>query len=559
MDWEKLFARHILRRGYDYFLAGKVSLLSEGDDQIIARVVGSDEYDVRVDFDEMGDVIEMECDCPHALSGHHCKHMAAVLYEYYQDRENFKYHPDTKTGNDRSSEDPDNLVDRVDQMILRKFVNELIKHDTVIKDKFHNFIYGGIAHRSLSSYKSEFISIVDVHAGMAGFIDYREADEFVLEVLGFIDNNIAMLVEIRDYSQAFKLIELIIKETRHLEIDDSDGGTYKICEKCRHYLDEIVAVCDLKLKKEIYDWVKIGVNHDNYDLPDDFFDKMLLGDFDEPEFQNERLELVKEKLNQATRVYEQETWPLAYYQDKWALSYLELLERSRVSSPKFEEVYRKYWNIVAVRQFYVDKCIEKNDYAKAIEILHESQEIDHDSRHLVASYSVQLKDLYRKSGDKNNYISQLWQLALNDEPGNLDLYQELKSQYDHQEWTRLRDRILLGLPRHINIAPLLNEDKLYGRLMGYVYERPGLSLVFEYEQVLKPEYSRQILNKYALELDNMAQVSSNRGRYREMVTLLVKMKKFQGGEDLVNSIVSRWREDYRRRRAMMEELNQVFK
>lgn len=557
MDWEELFARHILKRGRDYFLAGKVSVVSEDDSRIIARVVGSDKYDVGVDFDEMGDVIEMECDCPHALSGHYCKHMAAVLYQYYEEQES----DDLDLDNDSTVllEDSDALVDQIDHSLLRGFVNELIRQDASLKSRLLNYVHTIAAKRSLDSYQIEYLNIIDSHSDYDGFVDYDDASYLAAEANSFIENNIGMLLEINEYQRSYEIIAMVISETSQLEIDDSGGEMYFLFEKCFSYLDIILVTGDLKLKRDIFDWVKASIDQDTSYLSDDFFEELLMKSFEDLEFEDDRLDYVKNKLGQFAR-YEQEGGSgVEYHLDKWSVRYLKLLDQSRVKWDLIEEVCRTYWQLVPVRQFCVDKFIEKNDFAKAIEILHESQEIDQDSRHLVASYSVQLKDLYRKSGDKTNYISQLWQLALNDKPGNLELYQELKSQYDHQEWTRLRDRILLGLPRHINIAPLLNEDKLYGRLMGYVYERPGLSLVFEYEQVLKPEYSRQILNKYALELDDMAQVSSNRGRYREMVALLVKMKKFQGGEDLVNNIVVRWREDYRRRRAMMEELNQVFK
>lgn len=81
MNWKKLFAIHILERGYDYYCDDAVENMEISDDIIRADVIGSEDYEVEISLSN-GEVTDMYCSCPYALDGRNCKHMAAVLYEW---------------------------------------------------------------------------------------------------------------------------------------------------------------------------------------------------------------------------------------------------------------------------------------------------------------------------------------------------------------------------------------------------------------------------------------------------------------------------------------------
>ena len=88
-DWEDMFRPHILERGYDYYMTGAVEGLQrpDPDDTFYEAVVdGSRSYHVEIQYDR-GSVMDMQCDCPYAMDGKNCKHMAAVLYEIEEKQE----------------------------------------------------------------------------------------------------------------------------------------------------------------------------------------------------------------------------------------------------------------------------------------------------------------------------------------------------------------------------------------------------------------------------------------------------------------------------------------
>ena len=76
---ERIFPPQIYLRGKDYFKRDKIlEFNSAGNQRIDALVEGSggSEYNVFIDLDEHGNIVDYGCDCPY---GGLCKHLAAVM------------------------------------------------------------------------------------------------------------------------------------------------------------------------------------------------------------------------------------------------------------------------------------------------------------------------------------------------------------------------------------------------------------------------------------------------------------------------------------------------
>lgn len=68
---------NIYSRGYDYWLSGRVKLVSREGDLYHFTVDGTRKYDVTIELDEMGTVVSYACNCPY--DGDLCKHVVACL------------------------------------------------------------------------------------------------------------------------------------------------------------------------------------------------------------------------------------------------------------------------------------------------------------------------------------------------------------------------------------------------------------------------------------------------------------------------------------------------
>ena len=234
-----------------------------------------------------------------------------------------------------------------------------------------------------------------------------------------------------------------------------------------------------------------------------------------------------------------------------------MLQEKKASDEQIKEVCKRYWKNSSVRRYYVDICMKKKEYDHVLQILDECILLDKQYRGLISEYSKKKKEIYLLQGNRSAYIEQLWKLVLEHEPGNLELYRELKKQYTADEWLVKREEIFKKLPAYAHVEKLYKEEKLYDRLLVYVLNPPGLYALQEYEKVLKKEYPEQILNKYKDEVSKMAVHTSDRKNYAHLVFLLRRMQQMKGGSKLVEQIVAEWKIKYKNRPAMMDELRKL--
>ena len=210
-----------------------------------------------------------------------------------------------------------------------------------------------------------------------------------------------------------------------------------------------------------------------------------------------------------------------------------------------------------IRKKYIEKSVNEKNYIRAIEILNESKIIDADFRGLVYDYSVKLKELYKLIGDDTAYKNELWKLISEYDKGNLNIFRELKSLYPVDEWEVKRQIIFDNYKNYYGIEKLYLEEKMYDKLLKVVIESVGLYSLTEYEKVLKPIYEKELLDKYEREVRSMAYRTSDRKFYKQIVSVLERMQKYEKGKELVRNIVTEWRWIYKNRRAMMEELGKL--
>ena len=183
---------------------------------------------------------------------------------------------------------------------------------------------------------------------------------------------------------------------------------------------------------------------------------------------------------------------------------------------------------------------------------------DADYRGLVRDYSQALKNIYHQTGNKEAYRKQLWDLILQDDVGSVDVYKELRGEYEAEEWIHVREEVFSKLPPHAAIDQLYKEDELYDKLLDYVVNAPGLYKLQAYEASLKGIYPDVLLKKYRMELEKMAERTASRKDYQNWVRLLKRMLKIKGGNKVVHQIVDEWKVQYKHRPAMMDELNKLL-
>lgn len=563
MNWKKLFAIHILERGYDYYCDDAVENMEISDDIIRADVIGTEDYEVEISLSN-GEVTEMYCSCPYALDGRNCKHMAAVLYEWsenYMDEEEETERTDllksefTINSYEKKRTAVEELVVGAKEEDVRSFLMSVLTEDEKLLLRFHNMVNKQVTLEDVNNYIRQIDVIADRYLGRNYFISYYEAKGFISELQEIIDEDICSMIDNGNYLSAFEIINYIFVLIGDVDMDDSDGGTGMLADRIYQLWVELLSRVSLEDKDKMFNWFTAHLDGSVIDYLEEYIEQIIMEEFEEKEFAQAKLEFVESMIERSEK--KEPDWSRSYAVGKWAVRYLEMLKVQKASKEQIEEICKRYWNNSSVRRYYIEMYMKKKDYNRVLQVLDESILLDKEYRGLISEYSEKKKEIYRLLGNKNAYLEQLWKLVLEHEPGDLELYRELKKQYSTEEWLVKREEVFKKLPAYANVERLYKEEKLYDRLLVYVLSSPGLYALQEYESVLKKEYPKQILDKYKDEVNKMAVHTSDRKHYSYLVSLLRKMQDIKGGIKLVEIIVGEWKVKYRNRPAMMDELRKL--
>ena len=563
MNWKKLFAIHILERGYDYYCDDAVENMEISDDIIRADVIGTEDYEVEISLSN-GEVTEMYCSCPYALDGRNCKHMAAVLYEWsenYMDEEEETERTDllksefTINSYEKKRTAVKELVVSAKEEDVRSFLMSVLTEDEKLLLRFHNMVNKQVTLEDVNNYIRQIDVIADRYLGRNYFISYYEAKGFISELQEIIDEDICSMIDNGNYLSAFEIINYIFVLIGDVDMDDSDGGTGMLADRIYQLWVELLSKVSPEDKDKMFNWFTAHLDGSVIDYLEEYIEQIIMEEFEEKEFAQAKLEFVESMIERSEK--KESDWSRSYAVGKWAIRYLEMLKVKKASKEQIEEICKRYWNNSSVRRYYIEMYMKKKDYNRVLQVLDESLLLDKEYRGLISEYSEKKKEIYRLLGNKNAYLEQLWKLVLEHEPGDLELYRELKKQYSTEEWLVKREEVFKKLPTYANVERLYKEEKLYDRLLGYVLSSPGLYALQEYESVLKKEYPKQILDKYKDEVNKMAVHTSDRKHYSYLVSLLRKMQDIKGGIKLVEIIVGEWKVKYRNRPAMMDELRKL--
>lgn len=576
MNWQKLFASHILERGYDYYCDGAVENIEIGRDDLRADVVGTEDYEVEISLND-GKVIDMYCSCPYATGGNNCKHMAAVLYEWTADIMDEDEPEDTDNEDMDDDEDAESmdlfepavtvcdykkksaavekLVTSAERDIVQAFLVSVLAEDKKLLLRFRNMVNKCATNEDVEDYFEQIDEIADRYLGRDHFINYYQAYDFMLELEEIIDKDVRRMIDNGSHISAFHVMNHIFVLLGNVDMDDSGGETSMLAEQIYQLWLELLTKVNAQDKRKMFIWFTTHMDGSVIDYLEEYIEQIIMEEFKEPEYEQDKLSFVEEMIEKAEK--KDSGWSRDYAVGKWTVTYLKTLEEKNAPEDQLEEICKKYWNNSGVRRYYIDRYFEKKEYDRVLQVLDESIELDKAYRGQVLEYNQKKKEIYCLQGNKSAYIEQLWKLVLEQSAGDLDIYKELKAQYSEKEWLIKREELFKKLPANAHIDRLYKEEKLYDRLLAYVLKSSGLYAVQSYENVLKKEYPKQILSKYQGEVNKMASCTGNRKHYADLVALLRRMKRIKGGSEIVETIVEEWKIKYRNRPAMMDELSKL--
>lgn len=549
-DWKSLFPPHILMRGKDYCDRGLVQELTVKADEITAVVSGSKDYTVHILLNEDG-IYDMTCDCPYAEQNKNCKHMAAVIYAADYDKDSDENSTDTER--DISIE---SMLMKVDAGVIKSFLAQLMKQNPLLVKQFKEYTrikWTPALYRTMKNYIDD---IIYKYTNQNKYIDYYQANDFMDEVQSYVDNVTTGLLAANEFDKAFSFTWDVVEKVATVEMDDSDGGLGILSELCDTLWNDILDHGDEDLREHMYQvFMRELDRHQIYYLYG-IVEDIVFNRFKEPVYLERKLDFVQHKLQKIDRDKKQDIWQKGYDYSQWLSKYATVLKDMHGDDIEIRKLYKKYWKYDEVRMDFIQLCIRRGDILQAIELLQKEKQ-EKNSSYSIECCCDELQKLYFQVGDTVAAVKEIWQYVNCGNCPTIEMFRNLRAYYSEEEWPVKRDTLFAATQDSYGLAKLYKEEKLYEELIQLVSKAPGLGLMQSYEQILKPDYATEILKKYKQELYKMAEFSNSRKIYRQYVQILRHMQTYPQGPKIVAEIVDDWHRLYPRRRAMIEELDNL--
>lgn len=567
MDWMNLFEPHILNRGMVYCEDGCVSDLQTIGNTVTAEVEGSEYYQVSIELDG-GEIMDMFCDCPYAAKGYNCKHMAAVLFKYEEyladenENDEVKNYTDSLKNTVMNSslnskrQEIEKLITKIPEQDAKELLIDMLLGNEGLKNELqlkYDFQMNAI---QMTNLKKEIKNIIYRYGG-GRFIDWQYAYDFCSDLRNFLDDKIPLMIEKRCYLQAFELTNIVFREVGNTDMDDSDGGSSMVAETCYDYWRKITENCNGNDREIIKNWFR---DHKNTDFVIDYMEEYV-NEFFEQYFMSEdeirkRMNALDEiieshrKQNDAGRIYS-----MRYgYQDVFLqrLEYMHRLHMPEQDILKYRLMNRHFF---CVRELEISEALESGKKELAIQILEESKQMDTEYPEKIKKYSLQLISLYNELGKEDEYREELIFQLLHCYQSDLSCYNELKACiFSEAEWDRLTNLIINASKNIYFTCDVLNQEKRYEQLMQIIERENSVNLLDKYEKQLRKTHSERMLRIYANYIIPEMDHANCRKHYRQLVQYLKKIVKCENGKAEAESIARKWRMEYKRRTALMDEL-----
>ena len=541
-NWRSFFNKTIITRGQDYYNRGLVDDLEYDDTHISAVVCGSEDYEVYISLDN-GEAADMECTCPYAEEGNDCKHMAAVL---------LAYEAETKTAKPNKAHKltADELVNAADEKTLREFVLGIIRKDRQLRTRLELAVNKSSGSDDISAFKKNIKLTIRSFGGGYGYIEYRDANRFIGQMLSIVETDISGLVTQGSIAEAFELSTFFLKEIADVDIDDSDGGLSELMSAVWDCWEDMLALADDDRKSKMFEWFCKKASSGGRDFFDECTKDFFFDHFKDDEYLDKKLELIDGELNTP----DSDDYFESYVNKSLVIRRIQLMEEMNMRSSEILAFCRSYERYPDVRRYMTDYYISHKMEDEAIALLNGSIELDSEYMGLVNEYRNKLKDIYKRRGDTESYRLQLTELVQS--KCDINDYRELKALYLPKSWPPVREKII-SKAGYYKRAEIYAEEKMYDRLMDHAEQAVDLSPLRQYEKPLVKFSPERVLKIYEAHLRKAACHASGRSCYADWANTLKHMMRIEGGKEVAGKLAADWREQYKNRPAMMQELDRA--
>lgn len=551
----------ILKRGLSYFKNGKVNEPEEirkGVYEFIVR--GTKNYTTLLTI-KRNVVKDYSCDCPYDM-GPVCKHVAASIFflqkeilgleQKSTDRKKVRGMETVKKKT--AAEQVNDLLNKISHEDIKQYIREKAEQDS----SFRNMFIASFAHQNESESKEIYLkqirTILNKAADRYGFIDWSG--------MNYVGNVVAELLKTaqkhfanHNYKSCIFICLAVMEQmTAALQYSDDSNGevsgsindaydilynitSENIDEGTRKLLfDYFVSAFEEEI---YYDWdwhfgmlelaVRILTDDNEAQRIVSQLDKKQFSDYGQETAQNIRLQIIIKTKG-----------------EKEAEKYLE----QNISNSDF-------------RSKVITNAIQNKNYDKAILIAKEGiKQNEKDKPGLLKDWYNLLLIIAQKQKDKDKVVEYARWLFVDNFSDEQDYYKILKDNIPSDKWTEFIEDIIKEIKRKDRpfssyfISDIYIKECRWDRLFDMVKKNPSLTNISQYEKYLSKDYAVEISELYEAEINKSLLRTADRKHYAEVCRYLRRMIKL-GAREKVDSMIEKFRKEYVKRPALLDELKKV--
>ena len=177
----------------------------------------------------------------------------------------------------------------------------------------------------------------------------------------------------------------------------------------------------------------------------------------------------------------------------------------------------------------------------------------------LSNYCEQLITIYDKLNMTEEHCKELESYLIQYRQFDLKYYKMLKAEItNEQKWSEIVDRIVEHNPCERLVCDVLQDEKRYEQLMCKIEQTSGnVELLDRYERVLRKNNPDKVMKIYVKYLSEAVECANDRNKYKHLMSYLKKIAVCSGGGSVAKDIAKAWRQEYKRRSAMMDELKKA--
>lgn len=496
--------------------------------------------------------------------------------------------PFTRKTASRISSTSDLLAQASDEDV-RAFLADLLAHDDQLAYRFRMRVGAPDVATAKKALTHELSQIVRAHANR-GFIDYRAAYDFERDCLDAVEDALAPFERRGDADAFFTLVDAVLTSLRHVHIDDSDGFFSTTLSVLRTYWDAAFdALADPKAVTKRAKKLLARAEHirsakqegdNDWFLVDQLEDYVVDRFVDDPDQAALVLDLADARIEEYRRAFEREqaagraeaqrsaaTYParVAPLHDTctplWVAVRLRSMRALGITVDEMLAFAGPHLQSQTVAEAVADLLEQAGETARAARLFERLLRREDMAKHVRRFLLLRLRTWYVALGEKDHLQEALRTLLVEDDGyahdgGAAALWAELKAAVDPADWPRVSNEVLGGMrspaARCDCLAAEGHVDDLAAALEGGAC---GYRTPVSYEGLLREDHADVLVRWYVQRVEgDMSGYASGRQAYRKSIKVLAHLAGLPGGFDEAARIAASWREEYPRRRALMEEL-----